>query len=179
MFCPSARPEWSVDRRLRVRCASQAGNYRCREVKMLWLSYALAAVIFVVALDRSALGSWPGRLLLVAGAAGVGAVGFALLVSTVGDHPIGTAFGLLAALGVGAVTFTVGVILRRWSGAERVRLGGWVLMALPLLVPSTLTLALPLVAALAAGVRSEDADPAATPGAISTRSTLSLPRRNI
>jgi hypothetical protein len=137
---------------------------------MLWLSYALAAVIAVVALRRSARSSWLWRAVLVAGAGGVGALGLALLVSAVRDHPTGGAASiLLAALVVGALVFIAGVIAERWSGATRLRMLGWVLMVVPLLVPSTLTLALPLVAVLAVGVRGGEGDAAATPGAIATR----------
>lgn len=56
--------------------------------------------------------------------------------------------GLLALLALGALAYAAGVILWQGSLAFALRLGGWLLMAFPLVVPTTLTLTLPIVALL-------------------------------
>jgi hypothetical protein len=60
---------------------------------------------------------------------------------------------VLAALVFGAVIYVLGVL--SWNGAisYRLRWTGWVAMTLALLVPSTLSLALPAIALLALALR--------------------------
>jgi hypothetical protein len=56
-------------------------------------------------------------------------------------------------IGAGAVIYVGGTVLGRGRLALRLRWIGWIVMTAPLLVPSTFSLALPVVAALAVTLR--------------------------
>jgi hypothetical protein len=94
------------------------------------------------------------RVRLAAGVldAAVGAMGLAVLGLQLGaaDQPqvVGTMIGALVSLG--AVAYGAGLLVWRGGQAVRLRILGWALMVTALVIPSTLTLALPLVALLAA-----------------------------
>jgi hypothetical protein len=61
----------------------------------------------------------------------------------------GPAYVLTAAICAGAVTYLVGTLLGHGGVALGLRWVGWIVMTVPLLVPSTFSLALPVVALLA------------------------------
>jgi hypothetical protein len=79
----------------------------------------------------------------------VGAVGVAVLGLQLEDpgHLLGWAIGV--ALSLGSVVYAAGLLAWRGGRALGLRVLGWVLMVAALVVPSTLTLGLPLVALLA------------------------------
>jgi hypothetical protein len=99
--------------------------------------------------------SEPGRqqVRLVAGVldAAVGALGVAVLGLQLGAadqaHVVGWTIGALVSLG--AAVYAAGLVAWRGGRAVGLRILGWALMAIALVIPSTLTLALPLVALLA------------------------------
>jgi hypothetical protein len=141
---------------------------------MLWLAYVAAALLAAAALrQRRPLGR-ATRTGLALGAVAVGGVGMLLLASAAtepGHAADGRweAYLLLAALVIGAAAFAGGVIAHGQQAAEWLRIGGWSLMVMPLLVPSTLTLALPVVAVLAIGIRATEAPAPAGPTAAAQR----------
>ena len=63
------------------------------------------------------------------------------------------AYLLTGAICGGAVTYLVGALLGSGSVALRLRWIGWVVMTLPLFVPSTFSLGLPIAAVLAVTLR--------------------------
>jgi hypothetical protein len=81
------------------------------------------------------------------------------------------AYLLTAAIGSGAALYLGGTLLGRGRVALRLRWIGWIVMAVPLLVPSTFSLALPLIAALAVTLRPMPPRPAST-----TMSDVLVPR---
>jgi hypothetical protein len=99
--------------------------------------------------------SEPGRqrVRLVAGVldAAVGALGVPVLGLQLGAadqaHVVGWTIGALVSLG--AAVYAAGLLAWRGGRAVGLRILGWALMAIALVIPSTLTLALPLVALLA------------------------------
>ena len=127
---------------------------------MLLVAYAFLAVVTAWALGPRG-GPWllrlsePGqqRVRLAAGVldTAVGALGVAVLGLQLGAadhvHVLGWMIGALISLG--AVAYAAGLLA--WQGGQAVglRILGWVLMVIALVIPSTLTLALPLVALLA------------------------------
>jgi hypothetical protein len=100
--------------------------------------------------------SEPGqqRVRLAAGVldAAAGAMGLAVLGRQLGAadqaHVAGWMIGALVSLG--AVAYAAGLLVWRGGRAVRLRILGWALMVTALVMPSTLTLALPLMALLAA-----------------------------
>jgi hypothetical protein len=125
---------------------------------VLLLAYAFLAVVTALVLGPPG-GPWllrlsePGqqRVRLAAGVldTAVGALGVAVLGLQLGaaDHVLGWMIGALISLG--AVAYAAGLLAWRGGQAVGLRILGWVLMVIALVIPSTLTLALPLVALLA------------------------------
>jgi hypothetical protein len=127
---------------------------------VLLLAYAFLAVVTALVLGPRG-GLWllrlsePGqqRVRLAAGAldTAVGALGVAVLGLQLGAadhvHVLGWMIGALISLG--AVAYAAGLLAWRGGQAVGLRILGWVLMVIALVIPSTLTLALPLVALLA------------------------------
>lgn len=125
---------------------------------MLLVAYALLAGLLAWAFGRRG-GPWilrlrepsQQRVRLAAGLIDsvVSAVGLAVLGLQLGDqgHVLGWAIG--AAVSLGAVLYAAGLLGWRGGRALGLRVLGWVLMAAAVMVPSTLTLGLPLVAVLA------------------------------
>jgi hypothetical protein len=94
----------------------------------------------------------PGLVGAITGVlAAVIAVAAALWLNHLANSPDSslTAYLLTAAICAGAVTYLVGTLLGRRRLALRLRWIGWIVMTVPLLVPSTFSLALPVVASLA------------------------------
>ena len=127
---------------------------------MLLFAYAFLAVVTAWVL-RPRRGPWllrlsesgQQRVRLAAGVldTAVGALGVAVLGLQLGAanhvHVLGWTIGALVSLG--AVAYAAGLLA--WRGARPLawRILGWVLMVTALVIPSTLTLALPLVTLLA------------------------------
>jgi hypothetical protein len=97
--------------------------------------------------------SEPGqqRVRLVAGVldVAVGAVGVAVLGLQGGDHAHLLGWTIGGAVSLGSIVYAAGLLAWRGGGALGIRVLGWVLMVAALVIPSTLTLGLPLVALLA------------------------------
>lgn len=115
---------------------------------MLGLAYVGFAAVVALRLARlRADPSWLERATLAAGgvAATAAGAGFAWDAAAEGHDPgrFWWSYALLGALTVGGVVYTLGVV-----AVPALRAPGWALIAAPLLVPSTLTLALPLVGLL-------------------------------
>jgi len=79
------------------------------------------------------------------------AAGAALWLNHLANSPDSDALAyvLTTAICTGAVTYLVGTLLGHGDLALRLRWIGWIVMTVPLLVPSTFSLALPVVASLA------------------------------
>lgn len=86
------------------------------------------------------------RALAVVLAAGFLAVGMILLAR---NPPTGLGAVMLVALTLGALVFLCGIGVWRGRTAQLCRVAGWGVMAAALAVPSTLSLALPLLVVLA------------------------------
>lgn len=108
----------------------------------------LAAGVWLLRRGRRAPASpaWPARLLGTLVAAALAGIGLMLLP---GATATALATALLAALVCGAAVYVAGVAVWEGRAGRRLRTIGWIGMVVPLLVPSTLTLALPLLALLA------------------------------
>jgi hypothetical protein len=92
------------------------------------------------------------RVRLAAGvlATAVGAMGIAVLgLQLGGDHVHALGWTIGAAVSLGGVVYAAGLLAWRGGQALGLRTLGWVLMVTALVIPSTLTLGLPLVALLA------------------------------
>ena len=127
---------------------------------MLLFAYAFLAVVTAWVLGPRR-GPWllqlsdPGqrRVRLATGVldAAVGALGVAVLGLQLGAadqaHVVGWAIGGLVSLG--AAVYAAGLLAWRGGQAAGLRILGWALMVIALVIPSTLTLVLPLVALLA------------------------------
>jgi hypothetical protein len=127
---------------------------------VLLFAYAFLAVVTAWVLGPRR-GPWllqltdPGqqRVRLTTGVldAAVGALGVATLGLQFGAadqaNVVGWAIGGLISLG--AVVYAAGLLAWRGSQAVGLRILGWAFMVIALVIPSTLTLALPLVALLA------------------------------
>jgi hypothetical protein len=122
---------------------------------MILLGYGGAVVIAILA--TTALPRWvwadgARRVTLVRILAGAVAAAYAVVVgvaASAGDGDSAVASAIVAIAAAGAVSYGAGLL--RWSGSAAwlLRLGGWTLMICAAVVPSHLTLLLPLVAALA------------------------------
>jgi hypothetical protein len=129
-----------------------------RERSVLLLAYAILAGVVAWTLGRRG-GPWvlrlsePGqqRVRLTAGMldTALGAVGIAVLGLQLGDpaHVLGWTIG--GAVSLGSIVYAAGLLAWRGGQALGLRVLGWVLMVAALVIPSTLTLGLPLVALLA------------------------------
>jgi hypothetical protein len=125
---------------------------------VLLLAYAFLAGVVAWTLGRRS-GPWvlrlsePGqqRVRLAAGVldSAVGAVGIAVLGLQLGDHAHVLGWTIGGAVGLGSIVYAAGLLAWRGGQALGLRVLGWVLMVAALVIPSTLTLGLPLVAALA------------------------------
>jgi hypothetical protein len=127
---------------------------------VLLLAYAFLAGVTAWALGRRG-GPWilrlpePGQqqVRLAAGMldTAVGAIGIAVLGLQLGgdDHAQLLGWTIGAAVSLGAVVYAAGLLAWRGGQALGLRVLGWVLMATALVIPSMLTLGLPLVALLA------------------------------
>jgi amino acid transporter len=93
------------------------------------------------------------------------AAGAALWLAHLANEPDETnlAYLLTGTIAVGAVIYLVGVVPSHGRLALRARWVGWILMTLPLLVPSTFSLALPIVALLALALPSSPPMPEREP----------------
>jgi hypothetical protein len=83
-------------------------------------------------------------------ATAVGAVGIAVLGLQLGgdDHAHMLGWMIGAAVSLGGVVYVAGLLAWRGGQALGLRILGWVLMVTALVIPSTLTLGLPVVALL-------------------------------
>jgi hypothetical protein len=127
---------------------------------VLLLVYGFLAGVIVWAFGRRG-GPWilrlsePGQQRVRLAAAmlvtAVSAMGIAVLgLQLVGDdhaHVLGWTIG--AAVSLGGAVYAAGLLAWRGGQALGLRILGWVLMVMALVIPSTLTLGLPLVALLA------------------------------
>jgi hypothetical protein len=131
---------------------------QCKERSVLLLAYAFLAGMIAWTLGRRREPwvlrlSEPGqqRVRLAAGMLdiAVGAVGIAVLGLQLGDnaHVLGWTIG--GAVSLGSIMYAAGLLAWRGARALGLRVLGWVLMVAAFVIPSTLTLGLPLVAALA------------------------------
>jgi hypothetical protein len=78
----------------------------------------------------------------------VGAVGIAVLGLQLGDHAHALGWTIGGAVSLGSIVYAAGLLAWRGGQALGLRVLGWVLMVAALVIPSTLTLGLPLVALL-------------------------------
>ena len=125
---------------------------------MLLLAYAFLAAVLVWALGRRGA-PWvlqlseqgQQRVRLAAGMldTAVGALGIAVLGLQLGDHAHVLGWTIGGAVGLGSIVYAAGLLAWRGGRALGLRVLGWVLMVAALVIPSTLTLGLPLVALLA------------------------------
>jgi hypothetical protein len=94
------------------------------------------------------------RAITAAVAAGI-AAGAAFWLNHLTTEPdrYAPAYVLTAAIGLGATVYLGGTLLGHGRLALRLRWIGWIVMTVPLLVPSTFSLALPVVAGLAVTLR--------------------------
>jgi hypothetical protein len=127
---------------------------------VILLVYAFLAGVIAWAFGRRG-GPWilrlsePGqqRVRLAAGmlATAVAALGVAVLGLQLGadDHAHVLGWTIGATLSLGGVGYAAGLLAWRGGQALGLRILGWVLMVTALVVPSTLTLGLPLAALLA------------------------------
>jgi hypothetical protein len=126
---------------------------------VILLVYAFLAGVIAWAFGRRG-GPWilrlgePGqqRVRLAAGmlATAVAAMGITVLGLQLGsdDHAHVLGWTLGAAMSLGGVAYAAGLLAWRGGQALGLRILGWVLMVTALVIPSTLTLGLPLVALL-------------------------------
>jgi hypothetical protein len=124
------------------------------------LAYAFLAGVIAWAFGRRG-GPWilrlsepdQQRVRLAAGMldTAVGAIGIAVLGLQLGgdDHAHVLGWTIGAAVSLGSIVYAAGLLAWRGGQALGLRILGWVLMATALVIPSTLTLGLPLVALLA------------------------------
>jgi hypothetical protein len=129
---------------------------------MIFIAYLLflAAVIWLFLHGR---GSPSNRRIeapvrIVAGTIGVAlaAVGLILLARHTAT-PVGAA--MLIALAIAASLYVCGILAWRGRPAYWLRISGWAGMTIVLLIPSTLSLALPFIALLAWTLRASSQDP--------------------
>jgi hypothetical protein len=124
------------------------------------LVYAFLAGVIVWAFGRRG-GPWilrlsaPGQQRVRLAAAmlvtAVSAMGIAVLGLQLGgdDHAHVLGWTIGAAVSLGGAVYAAGLLAWRGGQALGLRILGWVLMVMALVIPSTLTLGLPLVALLA------------------------------
>ena len=125
---------------------------------MLLLGYAFLAGVLVWALGRRG-GPWvlrlsePGqqrvRLAALTLDTAVGALGIAVLGLQLGDHAHVLGWTIGGAVSLGGILYGAGLLGWRGGRALGLRVLGWVLMVAAFMIPTTLTLGLPLVALLA------------------------------
>jgi hypothetical protein len=141
-----------------------------------YLVFLIALVWAVIRRRRPWIGriSGPGqqglRLTAMGLAIAIGSLGcLVIAVQPPGQHGIyrwlGYAVG--SAMLVGALLYATGLVVWLDRSALALRLSGWMLMAAALVVPSTLTLALPVVAAMVvtlANIPSGQEPQRSTPG---------------
>jgi hypothetical protein len=134
-------------------CATQ-----WKERTVLLFAYAFLAGVIAWALGRRGEPwvlrlSEPGqqRVRLATGMldTAVGASGIAVLGLQLGDHAHVLGWTIGGAVILGSILYAAGLLAWRGGRALGLRVLGWVLMVAALVVPSTLTLGLPLVALLA------------------------------
>lgn len=89
-------------------------------------------------------------------ATAVGALGIAVLGLQLGgdDHAHALGWTVGAVVSLGGLVYVAGLLAWRGGQALGLRILGWVLMVTALVIPSTLTLGLPLVALLALALAS-------------------------
>jgi hypothetical protein len=131
-----------------------------KEPSVLLVAYAFLAGVIAWTLGHRG-GPWilrlgePGRqrVRLAAGMldTAVGAIGIAVLVLQFwgDDHVLVLGWTIGAAVSLGGIVYAAGLLAWRGGQALGLRVVGWVLMVAALVIPSTLTLGLPLVALLA------------------------------
>jgi hypothetical protein len=79
----------------------------------------------------------------------VGAVGIAVLGLQLGDHAHVLGWTIGGAVSLGSIMYAAGLLAWRGGRALGLRVLGWVLMVAAFVIPTALTLGLPLVALLA------------------------------
>lgn len=137
---------------------TRVASRQWKERSVVLLAYALLAGVIAWTLGRRG-GPWilrlgePGqqRVRLTAGMldAVVAALGIAVLVQLGGDgHALVLGWTIGAAASLGSIVYAAGLLAWRGGQALGLRVLGWVLMVVALVIPSTLTLGLPLVALL-------------------------------
>jgi hypothetical protein len=117
---------------------------------MLLVAYLTAAAAVLWRLRAPGTLRPAAEAAIRAGAVLVGAAAVAVALALLAKHeatPLGTA--ILVSLAAGASCYVAGTLGWTGRGAFRLRAAGWTAMVLALLVPTTLSLALPLVALLA------------------------------
>jgi hypothetical protein len=119
----------------------------------------VSMVLFVVILRHVRRGDWNGgqrlvRVFATAAATAI-AVGTALWLHHLANSPdtYWPAYVLTGSIFVGALAYSLATTFGNARGALPARWIGWIAMAAPLLVPSTFSLFLPVVAALAVTLR--------------------------
>jgi hypothetical protein len=139
---------------------TRVASRQWKERSVVLLAYAVLAGVIAWALDRRG-GPWvlrlgePGqqRARLAAGMldTAVGAIGIAVLgLQLAGDdHAPVLGWTIGAAVSLGSVLYAAGLLAWRGRQALGLRVLGWVLLVAGVVIPSTLTLGLPLVALLA------------------------------
>ena len=127
---------------------------------MIDIAYLVLLIAIVWAIIRrrrpwirtvSAAGQQLLRLTAMALVLAVGSLGaLVIAIQPPGQHGIyrGLGYAIGSTMLAGALLYALGLCLWRDRTAFALRLSGWVLMAAALVVPSTLTLALPVVAAM-------------------------------
>ncbi len=89
-------------------------------------------------------------------AAALGAAAAAVALTLLLRNGSATALGraILLVLALGGANYAAGVLVWHGAPAHRLRVGGWAAMMCALLVPTSLSLALPVVALLALTLRT-------------------------
>jgi hypothetical protein len=131
-----------------------------KERSVVLLAYVFLAGVIAWALGRRG-GPWilrlsepsQQRVRLAAGMldTAVGALGVAVLALQLGgdDHALLLGWTIGAAVSLGSIMYAAGLLAWRGGQALALRILGWALMVVAFVIPSTLTLGLPLVALLA------------------------------
>jgi len=125
---------------------------------LLLLAYAFLAGVMVWALGRrggpwvlqlSERGQQGVRLAVLTLDVAVGAIGIAVLGLQLGDHAHVLGWIIGGAVSLGSILYAAGLLAWRGDRALGLRVLGWVLMLVAFVLPSTLTVGLPVVALLA------------------------------
>lgn len=127
---------------------------------MLFLAYACLAVVLIAYLRGSAsrvLGASGTRARVAAAvlALGLASIGVLLLVAV--EETTSMSLVLPLMLVAGGLAYAWGIVRWRAAGGTLVRWAGWILLVGALIVPSTLTLLLPVACLLVTQLREPEA----------------------